>query len=117
MFEVNLRPACESDRKELLRVYRAAWTKQRAHAGVDDATDLSHVDFNRLLPSDLDQIKSGELLLVATLPHDGFNEIVGYCCAKMLHEDDYPDYFKDAEKVVEVKRIFTEPTYQRLGLL
>ncbi len=117
MFEAVLRPARESDREDLLRVYRAAWTSQRAHAGVDDETDLSHVDFNSLLPPDLDQIKSGELLLVATVQVEGFHEIVGYCCAKMLHESDYPGYFKNAEKVVEIKRIFTDPTYQRLGLL
>ena len=115
--QAYLRKVTENDRADLVRVYRNAWISQRAHAGVDDQTDLSHVDFNALLPKDLGNLKQGEVLLVATLPMDAKEEIAGYCFGKMLREKDYPGYFADPEKVIEIKRIFTDPTYQRLGLL
>lgn len=112
-----LRTATEADRAGLIKAYRAAWVSQRAHAGVDGLTDLSHVDFNAMLPADLDSLKPDEMLRVAALPVDGHEEIAGYCFGKMLREEDYPGYFEDASKVVEIKRIFTDPNYQRLGLL
>ena len=111
-----LRKATEADRAGLVKAYRAAWVSQRAHAGVDGHTDLSHVDFNALLPADLDNLKPDEILRVAALPVDGHEEIAGYCFGKMLDDADYPGYFEDASKGVGIRRLFTDPRYQRLGL-